>query len=137
MNKPIESFDRWHKRYSKPERGDASCQCGTPQRPLYPSADHGRGHRWQARYTGCSGKEKRPAFATWQEARNFLDKVLVESERQTSRDNSPGSLPVEYFAAEMTEIPNRLRRPSHPGRQLTAYKNWISRLLDTPPRRCP
>jgi integrase len=73
------------------------------QQPLYPSADHGRGHRWQARYTDCSGKEKRPAFATWQEARDFLDNVLAETERQTLRDNNPGSLPVQYFATEMME----------------------------------
>ncbi|MER7922395.1 tyrosine-type recombinase/integrase, partial [Streptomyces sp. NPDC096057] len=101
MSKPIEPFDRWHKRYPKPERGDVPCQCGTQHQPLYPSADHGRGHRWQARYTDYSGKEKRPAFATWREARGCLDKVLAEAERQTSRDNNPGSLQVEYFATEM------------------------------------
>ncbi|GAA2924469.1 site-specific integrase [Streptomyces erythrogriseus] len=103
MSKPIEPFDRWHKRYPKPERGDTPCRCGTPQQPLHPSADHGRGHRWQARYTDSAGKEKRPTFATWQQARDYLDKVLTEVERQTSRDSNPGSLPVEYFATEMME----------------------------------
>lgn len=101
MSKPIEPFDRWHKRYPKPEHGGLPFRCDTPQQPLYPSGDHGRGRRRQARYTDYSGKEKRPAFSTWQEARDFLDKVLTEVERQTSRGSNPGSLRVEYFATEM------------------------------------
>jgi integrase len=122
MSKPIEPFDRWHKRYPKPERGDTSCRCGTPHQPLYPSADHGRGHRWQARYTDRSGKEKRPTFATWQEARNCLDKVLTESERQTSRDNNPGSLQVEYFATEMM---NRRRKRKKNANTCDTYESHL------------
>jgi integrase len=122
MSKPIEPFDRWHKRYPKPDRGDTPCQCGRPLEPLYPSADHGRGHRWQARYTDCSGNEKRPAFATWQEAREHLDKVLMESQRQTSRDNSPGSLQVEYFAAEMM---NRRRKRQKNANTCDTYESHL------------
>lgn len=43
-------FDRWHKRYPKLERGDLPRPCGTSFRPLYPTSDHGRGHRWQAQF---------------------------------------------------------------------------------------
>lgn len=32
-------FDRWHKRYPKPERGDLPRLCGTSFRPLYSTAD--------------------------------------------------------------------------------------------------
>lgn len=122
MSKPIEPFDRWHKRYPKPERGDIPCRCGTLQQTLYPSADHGRGHRWQARYTDRSGREKRPAFATWQEARDCLDKVLAEAERQTSRDSSPGSLRVEYFATEMM---NRRRKRKKNANTCDTYESHL------------
>ncbi|MFF0000994.1 tyrosine-type recombinase/integrase [Streptomyces avermitilis] len=122
MSQPIEPFDRWHKKYPKPERGDVPCRCGAPRQPLYPSADHGRGHRWQARYTDCSGKEKRPAFATWQEARDCLDKVLTEAERKTSRVSNPGSLQVAYFATEMM---NRRRKRKKNANTCDTYESHL------------
>lgn len=39
--------DRWHR---DPREGDQPCRCGTQARPLYPSADHRKGDRWQVRW---------------------------------------------------------------------------------------
>lgn len=100
MSKPTEPFDRWHKRYPKPERGDEPCRCGTKGRPLYPSADHGRGRRWQARYTDIEGKERRACLSTWQQARDHLDRALADIDNQRS-PSSLGDRRVAFFAAQM------------------------------------
>lgn len=94
-------FDRWHKKYPKP--GDVPCKCGTKKNPLYPSADHGRGQQWQARYTDPSGKPRRPAFDTWQEARDHLDEVRVKLRSNSWVDPEPGRKLVEFYANEMIE----------------------------------
>ncbi|WP_369263537.1 tyrosine-type recombinase/integrase [Streptomyces sp. R35] len=109
MSKPTEPFDRWHKRYPKPERGDEPCRCGTNKRPLYPSADHGRGRRWQARYTDIDGTERRTCLATWQEAREHLDKALAEIERKKS-PNPADSMRVAFYAAQMIERRRKRRK---------------------------
>ncbi|MEU1258420.1 site-specific integrase [Streptomyces chartreusis] len=94
-------FDRWHKRY--PKQGDAPCKCGTKRKPLYASADHGRGHQWQARYTDPNGKTRRPAFDTWQEARNHLDEVRVDMRNGTWIDPDIGTEKVAVFADKLIE----------------------------------
>ncbi|MEU2607642.1 tyrosine-type recombinase/integrase [Streptomyces luteogriseus] len=94
-------FDRWHKRYPKP--GDVPCKCGTKKNPLYPSADHGRGQQWQARYTDPKGKARRPAFDTWQEARDHLDEVRVDMRNGTWVDPDIGNEKVEVFANQLID----------------------------------
>jgi integrase len=93
-------FDRWHKRYPKPAKGDVPCRCGTKRNPLYPSADHGRGQQWQARYTDPNGKPRRPMFDTWQQARDHLDKVRVELRAGTWTDPDLGAEKVEFYAKQ-------------------------------------
>ncbi|MFL1901185.1 tyrosine-type recombinase/integrase [Streptomyces tauricus] len=102
MSKPTEPFDRWHKRYPKPERGDEPCLCGTRRRPLYPSADHDRGRRWQARYTDIDGKERRACLTTWQEARDHLDRALADIDSRRS-PSVIGDRRVAFFAAQIIE----------------------------------
>ncbi|MGW7521750.1 tyrosine-type recombinase/integrase [Streptomyces sp. NPDC054796] len=94
-------FDRWHKRY--PKEGDVPCKCGTKRSPLYPSADHGRGQRWQARYTDPNGKPRRPAFDIWQEARDHLDEVRVAMRNGTWVDPDIGNEKVAVFAGQLIE----------------------------------
>ncbi|WP_230396313.1 site-specific integrase [Streptomyces blattellae] len=119
MSKPLEPFDRWHKTYPKPERGDTSCGCGTAKRPLYPSADHGRGRRWQARYTDTTGNQRRVCLATWQEARDHLDAALAEINRKAPRTPHTGSLRMAYYAAEMIE---RRRKRNRNARTTSTYE---------------
>lgn len=109
LGKPTEPFDRWHKSYPKPERGDAPCRCGTKKRPLYPSVDHGRGMRWQARYTDAHGDERRASLPTWQEAREHLDQEAVKV-RDNRSPNSADGRRVSFYAAQMIERRHRRRK---------------------------
>lgn len=53
-------YDRWHR---SPLAGDEPCRCGTARRPLYPSADHRQGDRWQVRWRDENGKQCKKNFA--------------------------------------------------------------------------
>ncbi|MGW6460925.1 tyrosine-type recombinase/integrase [Streptomyces sp. NPDC055078] len=94
-------FDRWHKKYPKP--GDAPCRCGTKKNPQYPTADHGRGQQWQARYTDPNDKPRRPMFVTWQDARDHLDEVRASIRTGSWVDPDIGIRKVEFFANELIE----------------------------------
>ncbi|WP_416969335.1 site-specific integrase [Streptomyces sp. 4F14] len=92
-------FDRWHKKYRKP--GDVPCRCGTKRNPLYPSADHGRGQQWQARYTDPNGKPRRPTFGTWERARDHLDEIRKNLRDNAWVDPEPGKKTVAFYADEL------------------------------------
>ena len=54
-------YDQWHK---APGPGDQPCGCGTKRSPLYPSARHKAGDRWQVRWRDpASGKQRKRNFA--------------------------------------------------------------------------
>jgi integrase len=92
-------FDRWHKKH--PKTGDVQCKCGTKKNPLYPSADHGRGFQWQARYTDPNGKPRRPTFGTWVEARDHLDGIRAALRSNAWVDPEPGKKAVSFYADEL------------------------------------
>jgi integrase len=54
-------YDLWHKTHPKAE--DKPCRCSRGKNKLYPSSDHGKGLRWQVRWTDPTGKPKRRSFA--------------------------------------------------------------------------
>ena len=53
-------YDLWHK---SPQPGDGPCDCGTKRRPLYPSARHEQGLRWQVRWRDLDGRQQKKSFA--------------------------------------------------------------------------
>jgi integrase len=53
-------YDIWHK---QPGPGDKPCKCGTASRPLYPSAKHKRGDRWEVRWRDDDKKQCHKRFA--------------------------------------------------------------------------
>lgn len=53
--------DRWHLTYPKPD--DKPCKCGTKRRPLYPTAEHEQGDRWQVRWKDLNDKQCSRNFA--------------------------------------------------------------------------
>jgi integrase len=53
-------YDLWHK---QPRPGDEPCKCGTVKRPLYPSAKHKQGDRWEARWRDEAKKQCYKRFA--------------------------------------------------------------------------
>ncbi|WP_405961419.1 tyrosine-type recombinase/integrase [Streptomyces sp. NBC_00024] len=122
MAKQTLPFDRWHKSYPKPDHGDVPCKCGTMNRPLYPSADHGRGLRWQARYVDHRGKERRASFDTWQEALNHLGNMSTEGTAATREDRSPHGPRVAFFGTQMIE---RKRRKEKRVNTVSTYESHL------------
>ncbi|MEZ0070291.1 integrase [Streptacidiphilus sp. MAP12-20] len=120
MAESDEPFDRWHKKY--PKAGDMPCRCGTKRTPLYPSADHGRGGQWQARYTDPQGKPRRPAFATWEEARDTLEKMRVDMRGDEWVDPDLGKKKVEFYANQFIE--RRKKKNKNP-RTTETYESHI------------
>ncbi|WP_245796685.1 site-specific integrase [Actinacidiphila alni] len=91
-------FDRWHKKY--PKEGDTRCNCGTKKNPLYESADHGRGQRWQARFTDPAGKQRRPAFDAYQDAADHLTEIRAQMRNGTWVEPELGAQKVEIYTAK-------------------------------------
>jgi integrase len=53
--------DRWH--LKRPEPDAQPCKCGTARRPLYPSAKHKQGDRWEVRWRDENKVQKHKSFA--------------------------------------------------------------------------
>jgi integrase len=98
MAESDEPFDRWHLRYPKADA--MRCSCGTRKNPLYMSSDHGRGQRWQARYTDPDGKPRRPAFDSWQDARDHLEEARVAMRKGTWVDPDLGAERVFFYVKQ-------------------------------------
>ncbi|MFF5304755.1 tyrosine-type recombinase/integrase [Streptomyces sp. NPDC013161] len=113
-------FDRWHKKY--PKAGDVPCKCGTKKNPMHPSADHGRGLQWQARYTDPNGKPRRPTFGTWEEARDHLDEIRAALRSNSYVDPAPGKKSVAFYADEM------IRRRKDRNKNKNTTKNYESHI---------
>lgn len=122
MARPILPFDRWHKSYPKPDRGDSPCKCGTRNRPLYPSADHERGLRWQARHVDHLGKERRESFDTWQEALDRLGELTAEAAATTRGSQSAHSARVAFFGAQMID---RKRKKKKRANTINTYESHL------------
>ncbi|MFI0134757.1 tyrosine-type recombinase/integrase [Streptomyces luteogriseus] len=55
-------YDRWH--LSRPKQGAEPCaEHSSKTRVLVPSADHGKGKRWQVRWYDAAGKQQKENFA--------------------------------------------------------------------------
>jgi len=53
-------YDLWHK---KPGPGDEPCRCGSAKHPLYPSAKHRQGDRWDVRWRDENKQQRNKRFA--------------------------------------------------------------------------
>ncbi|MEU2975974.1 tyrosine-type recombinase/integrase [Streptomyces hirsutus] len=55
-------YDRWH--LSRPRKGTEPCtEHSSKTRTLVPSADHGKGKRWQVRWRDAAGEQQKENFA--------------------------------------------------------------------------
>jgi integrase len=59
-------YDLWHK---KPGPAEVPCRCGSAKHPLYPSAKHRQGDRWEVRWRD-EGKQQRYKRFTKKEGKN-------------------------------------------------------------------
>lgn len=111
--------DRWHK--SRPSKDDTECG---QHKGLYPSAAHGKGKRWQARYDDPSGKELTSLWATKVEAERELLKQEGAKLTGSWLDPKAGRVTVERFARD-TWLPAQ----SIIGRSETEYEGALRRYL--------
>ncbi|CPV78526.1 phage integrase family protein [Mycobacteroides abscessus subsp. abscessus] len=75
-----------------------------------PSANHGKGMRWRARYVGPDGKERAKGFSRKVDAQNWLNTVTTELGTGTWADPSKsrelfGSVAESWFATKATRKP--------------------------------
>jgi integrase len=115
-------FDRWHKSYPKPHRGDVPCKCGTRSRPLYPSADHGRGLRWQARYVDRLGQERRISFREWDDAHAHLIEVTLHSNKEHGPSRTYSGRDVSFYAAQLIKRKKERRKRQN---TVSAYEGHL------------
>lgn len=94
-------YDRWHK---KPTPGDIPCKCGSAKHPLYPSAKHKQGDRWEVRWRD-DNKEQRHKHFTKKEGKNpeihadaFDAKIAAELDAGTYVDPASGETTFEEYA---------------------------------------
>ncbi|MEY9968540.1 integrase [Streptacidiphilus sp. MAP12-16] len=105
-------FDRWHRKRPPLGHDKDFCGCDSYDPGLLPSTDHGRGRRWQARYTDPTGRRRRPGFASYDDARECLERVHEAIRDGTWSYLDVGSRNVAYFAAQMIE--RRRKRNKNP-----------------------
>ncbi|WP_225447799.1 site-specific integrase [Streptacidiphilus sp. P02-A3a] len=115
-------FDRWHRKHPKPGGDKALCGCSIDAQPLSPSAEHGRGRRWQARYTDPTGRLHRPGFDTYQEAQEYLDRANEAIRNNTWSHLDAGDRNVEFFA---TQIIERKRRRNKNANTVDTYDSHL------------
>jgi len=115
-------FDRWHRQRSQLGHGGGSCGCDSYGAEMSPSADHGRGRRWQARYTDPTGRRRRPGFANYDDAREYLDRVHQAIREGTWSNLDIGDRNVAYFAAQLIE---RKRRRNKNPNTIDTYESHL------------
>lgn len=99
--------DRWHK--TRPKDGEAKCSC----RPAkVPTAEHGKGKRWQVRWRDGNGKQPKRNFDTRPEADRFDAQIKSSLDRGDYIDPSAGRVTLAEYAkqwrAGLTADPNTL-----------------------------
>jgi integrase len=98
----VSVYDRWHKTYPKP--GDEPCRCGTAKHPLYPSAKHKAGDRWEVVWRDDNKRQKHKSFVK-KEGKNpdihadaFDAKISAELDADTYTDPASGNTSFEDYA---------------------------------------
>lgn len=130
-------YDQWH-RAGKP--GDDPCECGTERKPLYPSARHKQGDRWQVRWRDPDGKQPKRNFTVKvgddpNKHADAYDKMIAEQLRtRTYVDPQLAETTLQSYAEQWRKgrghdvnraatVEGQLRNhvypdPEHPGRTL-------------------
>lgn len=87
--------DRWHK--TRPGPDDKECG---QHKGMVPSASHGKGKRWQARYDDPNGKEVTSLWGTKVEAEREINKQEAAKDTGSWMDPKAGRVTVERFALD-------------------------------------
>lgn len=96
-------YDRWHK--SRPPKDAAVCR----EHGKAPTADHGKGKRWQVRYRDANGKQKKENFDRKPAADDRAKVVGADLVRGVHLDPKAGRILVSKYAAQWLEHQVHLR----------------------------
>jgi integrase len=92
-------YDRWHK--TRPGPGDEPCREHSRGRTeLYPTADHGKGDRWQVRYRDDHGRQRKQSFDKRPAADTFDAKIRTQLAAGTFVDPAAGQVTFREYAEE-------------------------------------
>lgn len=88
-------YDRWHK--SRPKPGEPKCKC----RPAkVPTAEHGKGMRWQVRWRDEAGKEQKLNFGTKPAAESKDSQIKASLDRGDYIDPKAGQVTLASYGRE-------------------------------------
>lgn len=87
-------YDRWHKSHPKP--GEARCR----EHDQAPTADHGHGMRWQARWRDETGKQRKLNYARKADAERKVTAVKADMARGVYIDPSAGKVTLRAYAEQ-------------------------------------
>ncbi|MEU2625751.1 site-specific integrase [Kitasatospora sp. NPDC007106] len=97
--KMADVYDRWH--LSRPPMDAKPCPDHTSQtRTLVPSAEHGKGRRWQVRYRDHEGGQRKENFAKRSQADSRAAEVETDLNRGTYIDPKAGNITLREFAED-------------------------------------
>jgi hypothetical protein len=101
-------YDRWHK--ARPASGAQSCREHSKHKSmLYPTADHGKGDRWQVWWRDENGiqRKKNSAKRDGADAETYAAAFEAKTKREldtgTSLDNKAGQFKVNEYGAAWRE----------------------------------
>jgi integrase len=96
-------YDRWHK--TRPAPGDEPCPEHRKGRTrLYPTAEHGRGDRWQVRWRDDIGRQRKENFAKRSEADARDTAVKASLQTGTYIDAAAGKARFREYAEQWRSI---------------------------------
>lgn len=82
-------YDRWH--LSRPKKGTEPCtEHSSKTRTLVPSAEHGKGKRWQVRWYDAAGEQQKENFAKRTQAETRANTIAADLARGLYIDPAAG-----------------------------------------------
>ena len=82
-------YDRWH--LSRPKKGADPCaEHSSKTRTLVPSAEHGKGKRWQVRWYDAAGEQQKENFAKRSQAETRANTIAADLARGLYVDPAAG-----------------------------------------------
>ncbi|MFI6701976.1 hypothetical protein ACIBJC_23925 [Streptomyces sp. NPDC050509] len=92
-----EPYDRWHKK--RPQPGEKKCKT----HGKVPSSEHERGKRWLSRWRDPEGKQQSESFDRFDDARQYLTKMLGGVDDGTYVDPRKGEAQLKAVAVQWPE----------------------------------
>ncbi|NKY62887.1 site-specific integrase [Gordonia rubripertincta] len=115
-------LDRWHSRKALPDGEKCGASCASK---FSPTARHGKGLRWQARFVARDGREVGKGFATKGEAQRWLDEQMADVTRHEYVRADRSAMTVAEFAEDVWLPWLATRAASTAGGYLSRYNAHI------------